>query len=102
VVDPYARADFFLAFGEEGVELEEGFATLTELPGNLHVKSGKIRCAIGKVATLHTHVLQLADRQLVINNLVGGEEGISDAGVSVARLIPIRTALLARIDPCVA
>ena len=33
VVDPYARADFFMAFGEEGVELEEGFITLTELPG---------------------------------------------------------------------
>ena len=28
VVDPYARADFFLSFGEEGVELEEGFITL--------------------------------------------------------------------------
>ena len=27
IVDPYARADFFLSFGEEGVELEEGFIT---------------------------------------------------------------------------
>ncbi|HUQ89634.1 MAG TPA: hypothetical protein VM096_18875, partial [Vicinamibacterales bacterium] len=34
IVDPYMRADFYLAFGEEGVELEEGFATFTELPGN--------------------------------------------------------------------
>ena len=25
VVDPYARADFFISFGEEGVDLEEGF-----------------------------------------------------------------------------
>ena len=24
IVDPYARADFFMAFGEEGVDLEEG------------------------------------------------------------------------------
>ena len=89
VVDPYARADFFLAFGEEGVELEEGFATFTELPGDLQVKAGKMRAAFGKVNTLHTHVLPWADRPLVINNLLGGEEGISDAGVSVARLIPI-------------
>ena len=89
VVDPYARADFYLAFGEEGVELEEGFATLTELPGDLQVKAGKMRAAFGKVNTLHTHVLPWADRPLVTNNLVGGEEGISDAGVSVARLIPI-------------
>jgi hypothetical protein len=83
------RADFYLAFGEEGVELEEGYATLTELPGNLQAKVGKMRAAFGKVNTLHTHVLPWADRPLVINNLVGGEEGISDAGVSVARLIPI-------------
>jgi hypothetical protein len=34
-------------------------------------------------------VLPWADRPLVINNLVGGEEGISDAGVSLSRLIPI-------------
>ena len=25
IVDPYARADFFMSFGESGVELEEGF-----------------------------------------------------------------------------
>ena len=29
IVDPYARADFFLSFGEEGVDVEEGFATFT-------------------------------------------------------------------------
>ena len=89
IVDPYARADFFLAFGEEGVDLEEGFATLTALPGALQVKAGKMRAAFGKVNTLHTHVLPWADRPLVIDNLVGGEEGISDAGVSLSRLIPI-------------
>jgi len=89
IVDPYMRADFYLAFGEEGVELEEGYATLTALPGSLQAKAGKMRAAFGKVNTLHTHVLPWADRPLVINNLVGGEEGISDAGVSVARLIPI-------------
>lgn len=89
IVDPYMRADFYLAFGEEGVELEEGFATLTELPGALQAKAGKMRAAFGKVNTLHSHVLPWADRPLVINNLVGGEEGISDAGVSVARLLPI-------------
>jgi hypothetical protein len=89
IVDPYARADFYLAFGEEGVELEEGYATLTALPGHFQVKAGKMRAAFGKINTLHSHVLPWADRPLVINNLAGGEEGISDAGVSVSRLLPI-------------
>ena len=88
VVDPYARADFFISFGEEGVELEEGFLTFPAIPGGLLVKVGKQRAAFGKVNTLHNHVLPWTDRPLVINNLVDGEEGISDAGISVARLIP--------------
>jgi hypothetical protein len=87
VVDPYARADFFISFGQEGVELEEGYLTFTSLPGGLLTKVGKMRAAFGKVNALHNHVLPWADRPLVTQNLVGGEEGISDAGISVARLI---------------
>lgn len=88
VVDPYARADFFVSFGEEGVALEEGFLTFTELPGRLLVKVGKQRAMFGKVNAMHNHVLPWTDRPLVNVNLVGGEDGIDDAGFSVARLIP--------------
>jgi hypothetical protein len=88
VVDPYARADFFISFGESGVNLEEGFMTFTSLPGGLLTRVGKMRAAFGKVNGLHNHVLPWTDRPLVTQNLVGGEDGISDAGFSVARLIP--------------
>lgn len=88
IVDPYARADFFVSFGEEGVELEEGFATFPTIPGGFLVKAGKMRAAFGKVNTLHNHVLPWTDRPIAIDNLVNGEEGIGDAGVSVARVIP--------------
>jgi len=86
-VDPYARADFFLAAGPEGVEIEEGFITFTSLPQRLQLKVGKLRAAFGKVNTLHAHAMPTADRPLVTENLVGGEEGISDSGLSVSRLI---------------
>ena len=88
IVDPYARADFFLSFGEEGVELEEGFVTFPTIPGGLLVRVGKMRAAFGKVNSLHNHVLPWTDRPIVTNNLVGGEDGIDDAGFSVARLVP--------------
>ncbi|MGH9196316.1 MAG: hypothetical protein ACRD1T_11320, partial [Acidimicrobiia bacterium] len=88
IVDPYARADFFLSFGQEGVELEEGFITFTSLPVGLLAKVGKFRGSFGKVNTLHNHVLPWTDRPLVTDNLVGGEDGISDVGMSVSRLIP--------------
>src|SRR5687767_7703486 len=67
IVDPYARADFFMAFGEEGVDLEEGFLTLPTIPGGLLVKVGKTRAAFGKVNALHSHAIPWTDRPLVIN-----------------------------------
>ena len=51
------------------------------------MKVGKLRSAFGKVNTLHNHALPWTDRPLVTNNLVGGEDGIADFGLSVSRLI---------------
>jgi hypothetical protein len=88
VIDPYARGDFFISFGETGVNLEEGFITLTALPAGFVAKAGKMRAAFGKVNTLHNHVLPWVDRPLVTQNLVGGEDGIDDAGVSIEHILP--------------
>jgi hypothetical protein len=88
IVDPYARADFFLTFSPEEVGVEEGFITFTSIPGNFLVKVGKMRASFGKVNQMHNHVMPWTDRPLVTQDLVGGEEGISDAGISVARLFP--------------
>jgi hypothetical protein len=88
IVDPYARADFFLVFAPDEVGVEEGFITFTSLPANFLVKVGKMRGSFGKVNQMHNHVMPWTDRPLVTQNLVGGEEGISDAGISVSRLFP--------------
>jgi hypothetical protein len=88
VIDPYARADFFISFGEHGVDLEEGYLTFTALPAGLQLKVGKMRAAFGKVNTLHNHMLPWVDRPLVNQNLVGGEDGINDAGFSLSRILP--------------
>src|SRR5207247_785023 len=60
--------------------------TFTALPAGIVAKVGKMRAAFGKVNTLHNHVLPWVDRPLVTNNLVGGEDGIDDAGVSIQRI----------------
>jgi hypothetical protein len=88
VIDPYARADFFITFGEKGVNLEEGYLTFTTLPAGLQLKVGKMRAAFGKVNTMHNHVLPWTDRPLVNQNLVNGEDGIDDAGFSLSRILP--------------
>ncbi len=88
VVDPFARADFFVTLGPDEVALEEGFITFPTLPGGFLAKVGKMRDAFGKVNAQHPHTLPWIDRPLVTTNLTGGEEGLADAGISLARLIP--------------
>ena len=88
VVDPYARADFFLTFGPEEVGVEEGYITFPTLPGGFLMKVGKMREAFGRVNTEHPHTLPFADLPLISRNLLGGE-ALSDSGISVARLVPI-------------
>lgn len=89
IIDPYARGDFFLSFGEEGVNLEEGYITFTALPKGFIARAGKMRSAFGKVNTMHNHTMPWVDRPLVTSNLTGGEDGINDAGVSIQRIIPV-------------
>jgi hypothetical protein len=88
IIDPYARGDFFFSFGEEGVNLEEGYITFTALPAGFVAKVGKMRSVFGKVNMMHNHVLPWVDRPLVTTNLVGGEDGIDDAGFSLERILP--------------
>ena len=87
VVDPYARADVFLSASPDGVEIEEGYLTLTSLPGGLLAKVGKMKQQFGKANTMHAHTLPWVDVPIVMKNFLGGEEGLNDSGVSVSKLL---------------
>lgn len=88
VIDPYARGDAFFSFGETGVNVEEAYLTLTALPGEFVARIGKLRAAFGKVNSTHNHALAWTDRPLVTENLVNGEEGLNDMGLSLSRILP--------------
>jgi hypothetical protein len=87
IVDPYARADFFLSASPDGLEIEEGFITFPTLPGGVLMKVGKMKAQFGKVNTMHSHVLPWVDEPLPMRNLLGGDEGLNDSGISVSKLI---------------
>ncbi|MFQ5877255.1 MAG: hypothetical protein ACE5JH_06130 [Acidobacteriota bacterium] len=92
-VDPFARADFFLAVGEEGIEVEEGYVSFPTIPGGFIAKVGRMRANFGKLNTFHNHTLPWVDRPIVMFNLLGGstedpDTGIRDAGVSFSWLAP--------------
>ncbi len=88
VIDPYSRGDAFISFGDSGVSVEEAYITLTALPGEFVGRIGKLRAAFGKVNTTHNHALAWTDRPLVTENLINGEDGIGDMGVSLSRILP--------------
>jgi len=95
VVDPYARADFFIAFGrnpgtgEYGVSVEEGYLTTLSLPARLQLKVGKFKQAVGRINPVHGHALPFIDMPNAFVNYFG-EEGLNDEGVSLSWLLPTK------------
>src|SRR5450756_3259603 len=91
IVDPFARADFFVTFGSQkgNVGIEEGYITFLTVPGDFILKVGRLKGAFGKLNTEHLHVRLFADAPLNMTNLLGSEDGIEDAGLSLSRLIPM-------------
>jgi hypothetical protein len=93
VIDPYARADFFISFGRDpeshhyGVEVEEGYLTSLSLPAHLQLKVGKFKESLGRVNTVHSHALPFIDMPNAFVNYFG-EEGLNDEGVSLSWLLP--------------
>lgn len=93
IVDPYARADFFISVGSDGAGVEEGYLTFPALPGGFLAKVGRMRTNFGKLNPLHSHVLPWVDRPLFVYNLLGGEPGEADAGIkdeglAISRILP--------------
>lgn len=89
VLDPYARADFFIAVvpPEEAVELEEGFITLFSLPFSMQARIGHFRNAFGKFNLTHPPETPLATTPLLLANYFG-EEGLAGTGISLSALLP--------------
>ena len=88
-VDPYSRADFFIAVSpEEGVDLEEGTLSLVALPWGFGAKVGKFRNNFGKFNRTHPPETPFADRPLVTERFFG-EEGLASMGASISWLAPL-------------
>lgn len=106
IVDPFAKADFFISFGkhnestlipgevvgnEEGAglepEIEEAFITILSLPFSTQLKAGKFRSKFGKINETHPHAYNFINIPLLYNNFLGAE-GLIDEGASLSWLVP--------------
>jgi hypothetical protein len=88
VVDPYARADVFVSFSPEAVDVEEAYLTSLTLPAGLQVRAGKFFSPFGRVNQQHPHVWDFVDAPLARGRLLANEV-LSGPGVDVAWLAPL-------------
>jgi hypothetical protein len=91
VVDPYARADVFLSFNNDGVEVEEAYVTFLTLPWQMQAKGGKFKMQFGKINTLHLHVLPWVDEPLPVTDILlqPQTETWAGEGISLSKLIEL-------------
>lgn len=88
VLDPYARADFFITFEDGGAPtVEEGYITWLYLPFGLQAKTGIFRTNFGKMNRTHRPEIDQMDYPRPIKNLLG-EEGQSEPGISISKMLP--------------
>jgi hypothetical protein len=90
-VDPFLRAEAYIAFanedGEAVAELEEGFARYNHLGRGLSAKFGKIAAGIGRIQRNHVDQLNWMDYPFMIQDMLG-EEGLRAGGASFSYLLP--------------
>jgi hypothetical protein len=86
-LDPFSRTRWVIGFGDEGVEIEEGYVSYSSLPGGLELTAGKFKQRFGALNRQHLHALPQADYPLVLRT-VFGEEGLAQTGLSFTWLLP--------------
>jgi len=89
-LNPYLNGAFTLSGDEEGMGVEEAYATLIKgLPWGLGLKAGKYRLGFGKLNAAHPHAYPFIDPPHAWVSLVpGGEEGFNEAAMQVSALLP--------------
>lgn len=86
-LDPYAKTKIFLAASEEGVEIEEGYAYWSGLPGGLRLDLGRFRQQVGELNRWHPHALPESEWPLVLREYLG-EEGLRGDGLGLYWAVP--------------
>lgn len=87
-IDPYLRADLYLAASEEGIEVEELAVSTLGLPARLQVRVGQLLAPFGRVNTQHwLEASPFVDLPLPNRRFFGGEN-LRGLGAEVSWLAP--------------
>lgn len=86
-LDPYASTKIFFSWEDGSIDLEEGYAYWSGLPGGLRLDAGRIRQQIGELNRVHLHALPQTEYPLALQEYFG-EEGLTGDGVRLYWLAP--------------
>jgi len=86
-LDPFTRGKTFLSITNEGLELEEAYMELINLPLNMNLKAGIFHAEYGLLNRYHPHALPQFDKPKVLMYHFG-EGGLGGAGLAVNFLFP--------------
>jgi hypothetical protein len=87
-LDPYSYTKIFASVTREGIDIEEGYAYWSGLPGHLRLDVGKFRQPVGELNRWHRHALPEGELPLVHQLYLGGTEGLAGTGVSLYWPLP--------------
>ena len=88
-IDPFLRADVFLAVSLGGIEIEQAYVTTLALPADLRLRGGQFYAPFGRFNQLHyLEVTPFADLPLVNRRFFGGEQ-LRGLGAEVSYLFPL-------------
>jgi hypothetical protein len=87
-VDPYFRFDSHIVLKLDAVELEEAYATTTDLPGGLQVRAGEFLTRFGRINPTHPHTWDFVDQPIAIGRIFGGD-GNRGLGAELSWLTPL-------------
>jgi len=88
VIDPYARADVFIAFSPGEVSVEEAYLTTLSLPAGLQLKAGRFFSSFGRTNGQHPHTWDFVDAPLAHGRVLA-EEVLAGPGADLSWLAPL-------------
>ena len=86
-LDSYSNAKVFTTFGHD-VEVEEGYAYWTGLPGGLRLDLGRFRQQFGELNRWHLHAVPGTEYPLFIQEYFG-HHGLVGDGIGLSTILPV-------------
>src|SRR5438034_11795154 len=85
-LDPYSTTKIFVSLENGEVNVEEGYAYWTGLPGKIRLDVGKFRQQFGELNRWHLHAVPETEYPLALRTYLGAD-GLSGTGLSLYRAV---------------